>query len=108
MPKGTLCHTGASAGGTGIKIAAAQTCSILGGGCWPNDEAMIFPSHSLFFMASELQKQKLFTLRLKLFVTCAEEMPSTAFCLGLTWGSMPRSLSESFQMSFLSLCNPAP
>lgn len=90
-----LCHTGASAGGTGIKTAAAQTCSVPGGGCRLNDEAMVSPRHSLFFMTAELQKQKLFTLRLKLSVTCAEEMPSTAFCLGLTWGNMPGSLSQS-------------
>lgn len=34
-----------------------------------NDEAMISPSHSPFFTASELQRQKRLTLRLKLSVT---------------------------------------
>lgn len=38
-------------------------------GCWLNDEAMVSPSHSPFFTASELQKRKPFTLRPKLFVT---------------------------------------
>ena len=34
------------------------------------------------------------TLSLKLFVTCAEEMSSTAFCLGLTWVNVPRRLAQ--------------
>lgn len=45
-------------------------------------------------MVSELQKQKLLTHSLKLFVTCAEEMSSTAFCLGLTWVNVPRRLAQ--------------
>ena len=99
--RGALCHTGASAG-WGIKTA--QTTQFWGRR-WPNDRAAAPPGQSSFFTASELQEEKLLTRSLKLFVTCAEETASTAFCLGLLTGvNMPRRLAQkSFQMSFLSL-----
>lgn len=46
-----------------------QTRPILGGRRWLDDGAPLSPSHSSFFTVSELQKQKLLTLGLKLFVT---------------------------------------
>lgn len=117
-PEGTLCCTGASAGwggvgggggAGGLRTHVAQTRSILGGRLWLNDRVTTSPSQSSFFMVSELQKQKLLTLSLKLFVTCAKDTVSTAFCLGSTWVNMPRRLAQkSFQMSFLSLYNFAP
>lgn len=106
-PEGTLCHPGVSAEGWGLRPHAVQRRSILGGGCWLYDGALISPSHSSFFMTSEVQKQKLFTLRLKLFMTCAEEMSSTAFCLGLTWGTCQEVLLSLFRCHFC-LYNPAP
>ena len=96
-------------GAGGIRPHVVQTRSVLGGRLWLNDRATTSPSQSSFFMVSELQKQKLLTLGLKLFVTCAKDTVSTAFCLGSTWVNMPRRLAQkSFQMSFLSLYNSAP
>lgn len=102
-PEGTLCHPGVSAEGWGLRPHAVQRRSILGGGCWLYDGALISSSHSSFFMTSEVQKQKLFTLRLKLFMTCAEENVINSLLFGLDLGNMPGSVAQSFQMSFLSL-----
>lgn len=93
--KGIPCLGWSLCGGLqGWTPRAMQTCPIPGGGWWLNDGAPLSPSHSSFFMVSKSQKQKLLTLDLKLFVTCAEEMSSTAFCLGLTWVNMPRRLAQ--------------
>lgn len=64
------------------------------GGCWLNDGAIISLSHSSFFMDSELQKLKLFTLRLKLFVTCARRNAINSLLFGLDLGEHAKSLAQ--------------
>jgi hypothetical protein len=52
IPEGIFCR-----GLPGLSSHTVQTCPMLGDRCWHNDGAILSPSHSSFFIISELQKQ---------------------------------------------------